>query len=1389
MDKVLKLYKIPEQSLIMAVVAVLDDDSLPEDFSAGDLVINRDDTNGWMLWNAVSSEGIVSWVQIPFDNDLYYRDTSSDSPKFYVYDNGELETYETDFPDSGKMAEITSFTYGSSRMGNAPTISGTLMYRQCLDELWDDRVCTFFNKVFYFIDKIPSSEYTNTDQRYKHNISFVSERVLLENVFFMNIVDSSSVEEYAPVSQWLDFSFFGGISEFAVRLNESMKYSGLYDIGFRVVVDDDSYTTNFISGLEEPDKMISISETTLKSALDMIYDTWGVPYYFDGYVAHLGFSNEPQMQQAGVTMPTFRYGSTDSLLTIQKNQSNEIINRITGMGGTDNLPYFYPNKNPNGLELQYMRNSVLMNDYARIANPYRLVGVSESENIQSGVPDGSYFKYMPIIKTYTYDQFVSVNLHTRTSLTWEDGGVPQLALGVIEDYNIQSRFFIQPYGGSVAIIGHANAHNEYDIICKRVFIWLEDGEFVSMSIKDRMDINDVLSSSGTILYDGSTITGYVHISYKTYTREVYEHVIGSGQGFSPTESANIVGRYFHPVTQGTSTKYIWDDGTVTDTYDEIFPIEVSSLPSNATCIEITVGIQCPYGASYTENALTRMRHDTQTVVTHTVETDPDWSMNADGHAIVGGLYRYGIRVNDGVTPIENDIIYFTKDADYVGLFSSSLIPYNYRVNNDIWLNAVNGTYLKEGSQSQYYSFENIYKRTFAKEGVRNHEDIIPTIKGMMNNQTPSRSIDKIRDIAFDADDNNEKTADGTAYKHPYFYVKLARTSMNDGYGFNLFDCAIEGETMKLRFNDGGCGGCSFDVMVSYLDNGFARNPIAVFTEATTINGVTYPAGTPMRDNNGNVRTSNVPYQESQQDTSASEVWIALRKDDGTFGDLVFPRHTSSNDSIEPSTDDSFVILNINLPFAYVIAAEQRQYYALLDDLENENKRRWSFNIKFSSIYYKKNYELMDKWLNESSIVPFVYNAINRRYYVQSYTYKMSNTSSLPEVTIELQEKIRKKNNWLYPEPVTPNTGGAIPFSSDTLKTIRKAVLNDDNDGFAYPNNVNFDNIRVLGDITLANGTSLNTQILAINSRIQSESAARTREYAWGEVSKRADIENLFVDGVFATDYNEEKTNGVRISGNGSGIVGENSIRAVFEDDSSYFTFDQIIYIEELTPHTIAFYAKAESDDSLTVVALCYNEKEELLKDFSFDFDITNSWGHKAASFVSPDEASYMLLKFAYSGKNTSVYIDIDGVSVYDDIYTSYDQNYGMAVSSMLPTRYKMSTRDIFNAIDKLGGGSGLREVLVCTITIENNAYVCNVSASEIKSEFQAGKLVIFKHQYSSSNSFTYYCTEVYGSGANLVIKAHRISTSSNDTTIYSISVYELRYVNEAWNVIQNPYSL
>lgn len=151
------------------------------------------------------------------------------------------EVVDREFPYLGKPLEIFDFTYDATRMGSAPTISayGVMWFAEkdndgndkILEGLWTQECHVSFNGENLYLKQIPTSGKSNEDARYRYDIDFVADRVVLERVYFYDVV--TPFASGVPVSEKATFSFFGDIEELAKRLNASLIRSGLTSLQMR----------------------------------------------------------------------------------------------------------------------------------------------------------------------------------------------------------------------------------------------------------------------------------------------------------------------------------------------------------------------------------------------------------------------------------------------------------------------------------------------------------------------------------------------------------------------------------------------------------------------------------------------------------------------------------------------------------------------------------------------------------------------------------------------------------------------------------------------------------------------------------------------------------------------------------------------------------------------------------------------------------------------------------------------------------------------------------------------------------------------------------------------------------------------------------------------------
>lgn len=830
--------------------------------------------------------------------------------KLYTYVDGGIN--DTPFPDTDNQIEIGAFRYDAKRMGGAPTITASVNYPTCLDDEWTDNVYAEFNGEKYYLKQTPTSSYNNESTMYKHDLELVSERSILDNVYFFDTVVGEPEGDDKPVSNSTKAVFFGNIDEFVSRLNSSLQYSGL---DYTVVVEDDDNIT-------KEEKLMSFEDQFFSNVLQEIYNTYEVPYYFEGKTIHIGFSN------SDAVVPTFSYGVDNALLSITKNNANyKIVNRVTATGSSDNIPFYYPNNSPKGdIEATTNREglSVRIVDHERFSNE---IGIDESL-VYLGAP------------LVTIDKVVHKN-----------GG------------NI-------PSGGSNNVsCGYLGFTDEY-----KMYIDAVKATEITLSLVPEASIGE---------YDG---TSWSAASFTSTTRIFLrgKQILDYGEGYviNVEEGENIVEVYI---------EYKFDYSSIKNTFVGGAGIEYSISPTNTNYwtfqdrkVDLSdFGLLIEEGSSPQDGDTI-----TQTLVKYVKTSQnlmPSIYRETDGAERFYNAVNYPYPKPEG---FDDTLLngYYGED----GILRNPLGEYEVEgyIHNDAYKNE-DGTYIH---------FNAPYVEGRPKEHIITVEDIKPTIKGTEVN---GLRIDMFSEFAYDEDDNDETYEDeeGNVYfKHPYFYGKLRVMD------FNLFDHAIEQQPMTISFTSGHCGACNFEIGVT--EDYPQKNPVQVDEYGNLV-----------RDENGMVLAGVegtqqlvTTFQERQQDTSKYEVWIALRKEEETYGILMPQVAHRPKEAGSGNEGDTFVILGINLPQSYIINAEKKLEAEIIKYLQDNNDEKFTFSIGFSRIYFEEN-NILDQ-LSENSKIAIMYNGQRYDLYVSSFSYSMSEGDVLPEIRVELDETLKVSQNAL-----------------------------------------------------------------------------------------------------------------------------------------------------------------------------------------------------------------------------------------------------------------------------------------------------------------------------------------------------------------------------------------
>ena len=841
------------------------------------------------------------------------------------------------FPDAETHIELSAFTYDANRMGGAPSITGTVMDSRCLDNYWNDDVFVEFNGERYFITQTPTSSKSNTDARYRHDVTFVSEREKLNNVFFFDVVNADSEDKDSPTSNSSSFSFHGDIQQFAKRLNASLRYSGLQSTSENGV---EGYVAIVDNGVSSEEMLLSFNNAPFSAALQESYNQFEIPYYFVGREIHFGY------YQNQIT-ETFRYGATHELLSITKNNENrKVINRCTGTGSSENIPYYYPNQHPQG-ELNALYNGqegvVEIADDALFAKNVMLGDVLERIEVVTKELHPSSFYY----KKSDYNKW-AVDGYGKYA-QWRNDN----AWFVTPDCEIDDSI-VEKYATSAL-----GSYPNYDDLATKVHL----NEF-NVATAIRLS----LPRTEWELYKNKNIDVIIDYPWAKLCIGTQRESIFS-EHYNPF-SYGLLGEFEHYKNEGnkfySKCSFSANDLLYNKHWNGYVYI-VLELPSGLTSFLDHVNWSMELQQPLTDYKWRRNNHDNVNI--------KDLGLSYDGEVNVG------------------DIISFSQKS-YVQPMPTLMPPVYWATNGkERFYNANNGEYAKD--DGTLYTFPNPYKESRRVEHIVDFPDIKPSLENILNKD--GYNINSFIDFAYDEKDDDTIDASGN-YVHPYFFAKLRKF---DGEGgFNLFSHANEKSETTFSMTSGLCGACNF---VLGVDSESKKNTVQVYTENVTINGVTHEKGSLKRDENGNVLFG-AP-QEMQNDTTNNEVWVALKKDTNTYG-VIMP---NASNKYYPSIGDTFTLIGITFPISYIRAAEKLLEKEIIKYMYDNNAEKFTFSIKFSRIYLEEHPEVL-KRLNENALISIEYNGSTHVLYVSSFSYRMAANECLPEISVELAETLSASQN-------------------------------------------------------------------------------------------------------------------------------------------------------------------------------------------------------------------------------------------------------------------------------------------------------------------------------------------------------------------------------------------
>lgn len=653
----------------------------------------------------------------------------------------------TNFPSDDNAAVIGTYVLEKKRMGGAPTITATLYYPTPLDKEWTYDEYIEFNGDEYYITAKPSSSKDNEKLLYKHDLTFVSRRELLDNTLFFDVVSDDAQNKDKYRSNQTKFTFGGTIHEFVARINYSMSYCGLYnpnadnseDAGFYIVVDA-GYGTDEV-------KEISFEDQFLTNVLQLINTEFELDYYWVGKVCHVG------KVQYDLTKQPLEYGRYKELLSITKENSNaKLVDAITGYGSADNIPYYYPNNNEYGSAVftsENIKNELVDIDLKKLQNPpigaeytgkYTLVKrVSRKAVIASdrfpfvGLLKPTEFRPSARPNVFSYSYEVAINCRKGTVIKEPTINIAYITANGINVVSQYEKIVVQLRTKSEQF-KPIYFNGRYECLTDDVYI---------LSFTDLINVYN--ETNKTIPFDeGITDVqagGYIELDYSNHKEDYY---------------------------------WLKDGGKTTDYNQSGISLNIDEAHKTAATNDF----------SFYEDGKIDVEYTTFKIPYYTY--NEGFIEGSDDNAI-----KVQITGREWIDPVSN------------------LMPSVYRSSNgsERFYYAKNEAY-KIPDTDNYYTFKNLYKQGFPHQGSVSYEDIKPTINGILNSK--GELFGEIEDVAFDANDSDVKKSGGETFLHQYFYIKLhvfdgdygfnlfKQALASDNAKINMIDCV-------------GCPACVFPI--------------------------------------------------------------------------------------------------------------------------------------------------------------------------------------------------------------------------------------------------------------------------------------------------------------------------------------------------------------------------------------------------------------------------------------------------------------------------------------------------------------------------------------------------------------------------------------------------
>ena len=680
---------------------------------------------------------------------------------------------------SFKGLELTSYSCKPVRMGFAD-FQAEVVCKDNLDNEWTGREYVTFRGERFYIRKTPSAKYDNTSFLWKHSCTLVSESAeILGNVFFYDAVYSYASTKDKPCSNSTKVTFYGNIYEICDRINCSLKYRGIGDsilnTKMSLTTEDEPVGDGFCVMTDsygdydrETSWEFSFEDKNIWEVLTEVVSKTEIPFEKRG--KKIIFGAVPK-----VVEHVFEQGFDKALLSVNHQNANaKVINNITMVGSSDNIPHYYPNETEYGhISVDCTGNTHITADKVEIVN---------------------------------MNQFLSkISPDKKAELWYKQREASQLDVDSLEYVFKGSDWTFFDLGDSIVKDVNKDLFEDGKIRwhLRAKFNAPKDGEYI-------MDqITGIISGSlcwtpemGYVFLSHDMLSGVHFEALRANGVDDYSSQVGMRDGFlnlgNLKKGSYTINFYFE-------IPFSVDDITifVTNLYcrlDDISIIGVGEAGSSDYGFQWKIGEK-----SYKTGQLgLKISEDfTEEMLGEKIGWTASGRMEFQS-ALMPPKYRQTIGTERFYKALNNT--YTDPDTNDKYTFPNPFV---------------------EGAP-----VEHIYRNDKIKPTIIGIENSTGALLGEVADVSYDLNDNDALRPAGESSGSEDDTSESLTYQHSFFYIRLNK--FDGPFGFNLFKHASQNDPMTIQMTSGACAGCKFKVQAIEFEDSTGlksyKNPVQTVDE-------------------------------------------------------------------------------------------------------------------------------------------------------------------------------------------------------------------------------------------------------------------------------------------------------------------------------------------------------------------------------------------------------------------------------------------------------------------------------------------------------------------------------------------------------------------------------